>query len=812
MSSALLDLRYAVRMLAKNPSFTAVTVLTLALGIGANTAIFTIIHSVLLNPFPYPEQDRLVQIRQDRPQQNTRGAALHAGQEYLAFREASSFEHVAVVETVSRNISVGGEQPERHFGAKVSPNLFTMLGMPAAVGRALANDEQGRGARASVVLGHGVWQRRFGGDRSVIGKTIELDGEPYTVAGVMPERFGYAGTEFWFPFPFAMSDPPRTQRWYQVLARLKRGASLEQANSELAAIAGRIEQEFRSAHVEYRGWSVTAIPLTHAFLGNIRVALLVLSAAVGVVLLIACANVAGLLLARATARRQEVAVRAALGASRGRLIRQFLLESGMLAVVAGGLGLLFGAWGTEGLRALVPRGGILSGGNVPSEAVVGMSSAVLWFTAAVSLATVFLFGLWPALEASRILPGDVLREAGRGGTGSPLRQRARNALVVTEVALALVMLASAGLLVRTFVKLMRVEPGFNAENVVTMRFNLPPATYRTGEDKARFYEQLIALARAVPGVESAAVASHPVFGFTERWEVSREGEEGSGQRRSADSRTISAGYYAMMGIPLVRGREFTAQDRSGQPPVAVINETMARQFWPDVDPIGRRLNLYFGGRAFPSTVVGVVRDSLQIFLDQPVEPEVNLAMGQAAGLYRRMNLMVRTKVPPETLVDALRAQVWQIDKGLPVYGVATMRESIAASLAPRRLALWLLALFAGLAVLLAAAGLHAVISYTVAQRTREIGVRLALGAQRQDILRMVIRQGLTLAGIGVVIGLASAMGVTRVLAGLLYGVTPLDVWTFSGVALLLLVVAAAACYGPARRAMAMDPAGALRYE
>jgi putative ABC transport system permease protein len=808
------DLRYGVRMLLKQPGFTLFAALTLALGIGVNTAIFSVVNALLINPFPYRDHNQLVQFRQDRPRAGITQQTLHAGPEFLAYHDqAKSFQQVAAVETVSRNITVGGEDPERVFGAKVSAEFFTLLGVAPQIGRTLLPEEQGSGARASVVIGYGFWQRRFGGNPGVIGRVIELDGEPYTVVGVMPPRYRYGGTEFWFPFPFDLSQPPRTQRWYGVIARLKPGVSLTHANAELETIAKRIEQDFLSSQAEYAGWNVSAILLRDAFLGRVRSAVIVLAGAVGLVLLIACANVASLLLARAAVRQHEVTIRAAIGASRGRLLRQFLTESLLLAMIGGGLGLLLGAWVVDSLAALISDENFLARGNIPAEAVISLSAPVLIFTTVVSLATVLLFGLWPSLHASRVDLGVVLRNTDRSRTGDVTRQRALGILVISEIALALVLLVGAGLLLRSFVELMRIDPGFNPENVLTMRFNLPPGKYRSSAEKATFYQQLIEQSRALPGVESAAVVSHPPFWFSEQWNFALEGKTAAEQRQSADSRTVSPDYHRLMGIPLVKGRFFNDHDIAGQPSVAIINETMARRFWGDQDPLGQRILIYIGNAGpFPQTIVGIVRDSLQVSFDHSVQPEMNVPMAQAAGVYRRMNLMVRTTVEPRSLADAIRRQVWQLDKQLPMYSLSTMRETLDISIGSRRLALWLLALFAGVALVLALAGIYSVMAYSVTQRTHEIGVRMALGAQARDLLRLVIGQGMKLALAGVLIGLGLALVMMRLLKTLLFGVSFSDPLTFSVVALLVAGVALMACWIPARRATKVDPMVALRYE
>ena len=808
------DVKYGARMLLKHRGVTLIAVLTLALGIGANTAIFSVLDGVFLDPFPYPDHGRLVQFRQVRPKAGAGEQTLHAGREILAVRDqAQSFAAVAAIETVSRNITVGGEEPERLFGAKVTPNFFSVLAVPPLLGRALAPEEYGRGAANSIVLGHAFWQRRFAGDAKILGRAVELDGDTYTVIGVMPPRFRFGDTQFWMPFPFDLRDPPLAQRWYQAIGRLKPGVSLQQANSELAGLAQRIEQENLAAQADYAGWRLSALTLRDAFLGTLRPAVFVLTGAVGFVLLIACANVASLLLARALARQSEVAVRAALGASRGRLLRQFLTESALLALAGGGLGLILGAWALDGLLALIPTGNSLAGASIPAEADIRISLSVLWFTAAISCITVLLFGLFPAMQASRASRSALL-EATRSGSGGAARRRTRNALVAVEIALALVLLASAGLMLRTFARLAQIDPGFNAENVLTMRFNLPPNKYRNTPERAAFFQQLIEQVQTLPGVESAAVASHPPFWFTERSSLSLEGQPAPEQRQSAQSRTVSAEYFPTLGLTLLSGRNFTPADGAQQegPVPAIVNQTMVKRFWANTAPVGQRFTFYVGNTPVPAAVVGVVRDHLQSSLEVPTEPEMIFPMSRAAGLYRRMNLLVRTRVEPASLTDAVRRKVWELDKQLPMYSISTMREALDNTLATRRFALRLLAFFSALAVALAVAGIYSVMAYNVSQRTREIGIRVSLGAQRADILRLILREGALLAIAGVAAGVVGALALTRFLERLLFAVSAQDPLTLVFSAVALVAVSLAACVIPARRATRTDPMAALRYE
>jgi putative ABC transport system permease protein len=799
------DIRYALRQLRKSPGVTFVAVLTLAVAIGMNTAIFSIVHALLIDPFPYRDHLRLVQVRQQKPNDN--GAQTqHTGREFGAYKEqARSFETLAAIENVSRNLTLANQQPERAAGSKVTADFFSVLGVPPLLGRTLMLEEQGEGSPRVVVLGYDLWQNRFGADPQVIGRTIELDTEPFTVVGVMPARFRPGGASFWFPFPFEIREAP--QRWYLVIGRLASGASLASANAELKTIAARMAQA-QPAAADYANWTLSALPLRDALLGNVRTAVFVLTGAVGIVLLIACANLAGLLLVRSNTRQREIAIRAAIGATRLQLLRQFFVESAVLAAIGGGLGMFIAAWGVAGLVKLLPEAGLLDGG-IPAETSIHISSPVLLFAVGVTFGATFLFGLWPAWQASRTDAALALRVSNRAGSG---RKPLRTVLIVAEVALAVVLLAGAGLLLRSFAQLVRTDPGFRTERVLSMRLNLPPARYDKPGVTARFAEQLAGAVRNLPGVQSVAAVSHPPFSYADKWPFAVEGRTAPEQRLSADNRVVSPNYYEVMGIPLLRGRAFTEQDTTGQPGVIIINEAMARRTWGDEDPIGKRIIVYLAGREFPVSVVGVVADSRQMTLEQPVAPEMNFPVGQMAQVLRRFNLVVRTQTEPTSLVPAIRAAAWKIDPQLPLYNVTTMHSAVQESVSVRRFALLVLALFASVALLLAVSGIYGVIGHLVVQRTREIGIRIALGAARRDVLRMILTEGGKLAAIGVVLGLILSYVMTQFLRALLYGVTPTDPLTFALVAVLLLSTALIACWIPARRASRVDPMIALRAE
>jgi putative ABC transport system permease protein len=809
MENALKDVRYSLRMLRKNPAFTIAAILTLALGIGANTAIFSIVDAVLLNPFPYRDHTKLVMIRQSLPKIGVQEQMRASGPEFIDFRDQNSvFEQVAALEPVSRNLT-GGQEPERIAAAKVSADFFSMLGIPPLAGRAITADDQGPKGERVLVISHGLWQRRFGGEE-VIGQKVALDDEPYTIVGVMPQRFRFDTAEAWFPFPFDMSQGPRSGRSFLVMGRLKPEVDIKQADAELEVVARRQEQELAGATPEYADRKIALVPLLDFTLGSVRTALLVLLGAVAMVLLIACANIANLLLARAVSREREIAIRQALGASRSRIIRQMLTESGVIALLGGGLGLLLAVWSLDALVALVPTG------SIPPGIEVSMEARVLVFTLAVSLATALVFGLWPALQASKVNLNESLKEGSQKTTVSYRNRRAQSLLVVAEVGLSLLLLIMAGLMLRSFARLTRVDPGFDPENVVSMRINLPPARYAQEGRMAAFFQQLIERVETVPGVESVAVASHMPFVYTEDWTLTVEGAATGdpAQTQNLDTRTVSPGYFHAMQIPLLKGETFSRQDVAGAPGVVIINRTMARRFWPDEDAVGKRIKL---GRADSDnpwlTVRAVVEDSAQGSLDVATKPEVYFPLAQMAWRYRRMNLAVRsTSGDPLNLVGSIQEQVRSIDKDQPVYQIQTMESLIADSVGPRRFAMTLLGLFAGLALLLAVIGIYGVMSYAVRQRTHEIGIRVALGAGQKDVMKLIVGQALVFIVWGLIAGLIGAFIATSLLSNLLYDVSARDPITFAAVTALLAVIALAACYIPARRATKVDPMIALRYE
>jgi putative ABC transport system permease protein len=802
------DIRYGVRALLRSPGFAFVAVVALALGVGANTAIFSVVKAVLLKPLPYPESQRLVWLREVNPSNDIPDEPASAPN-YNDWRtDARSFEGVAAYTDTAMTLTGEGE-PERIPAAATSANFFRVLGVAPALGRDFQPEEEAAGKNRVVVISHGLWRRRFGANRNVIGQTLSFGGNPYTVVGVAPPDFknpvpGAKAAELWLPIAFNFDESRRRSDFLSVFARLKPGATVEQARAEMSGIGARLARDYPTTNA---GWGVSVVSLHERVVGDVRPALLVLMGVVGFLLAIACANVANLLLARSTARRQEIAVRSALGAGRWRLVRQFLTESVLLALAGGGLGLLLAAWGIELLVSFSP-------GNIPRLDEVGLDTGVLLFTFGVSLATGCLFGLLPALQASKTDLSVSLKEGGsRGATAGQRASRLRSALVVSEIAIAVVLLAGAGLMIRSFAAIRDVDPGFRPDRILTSDFSLPAARYKEDAQIVSFFEQLTARAAALPGVERVALVSAIPFsgGDIAGFAIDGRPAPPPEQVLDAEYRVVSPDYFDVMGIPVVRGQAFTERDRAGVPAVTVINETMARRYWPGEDPIGKRINL--GDPAAGGvwrTVVGVVRDIRNESLDK--EPYPQMYAPEAQFTRRQLTLVARTSGDPTALVPALRRELTSLDKDLPLYNVRTMEQVLADSVARRRFQMFLIAAFAGLGLLLAAVGIYGVISYSVAQRRHEIGVRMALGARAPDILRLVVGQGLGLALAGVGAGLVFALALTRVMSTLLYGVSASDPLTFAGVALALLGVALAACLVPARRATKVDPMVALRYE
>ncbi|HWO02379.1 MAG TPA: ABC transporter permease [Blastocatellia bacterium] len=818
METFLQDLRYGSRMLLKRPGFTAVAVLALALGIGANSAIFSVVNGVVLRALPYRDPDRLMMVWSVWPllqaQAGTREFPVSAA-DFTDWRDQNQvFEQIAAFNSQPFNLTGTGD-PEFVGGVSSSASLFRLLGVEARLGRTFLSEEDQPGAGHVVVISHGLWQRRFGSDPQILGQKLTLNDEPYTVVGVMPPGFQFprkgempAGYQFprqadlytpltWTPNQISNRD----RNFLAVVARLKPGVAVAQAQSDMDSIAERGKQEYPqyNAHKE-----ISIVPLHQQVIGKVRTALLVLLGAVGFVLLIACANVANLLLARAASRQKEIAIRTALGASRPRVIRQLLTESVLLSLIGGTLGLLLAVWGIDLLLAISPS-------NLPRVDAVSVDGRVFGFTLAISLLTGILFGLVPAIQASKPDAAEALKEGGRASSIG--HNRFRGALVVSEVALSLVLLIGAGLMIRSFVQLLHSSPGLNPDNVLTLDVGLPRTKY-TGPQQAAFFQQVIERMKTLPGVQSAgAIYPLPMSGAEEGTGFIIEGKPDRelGDRRIAGPRWVSPDYFNTMGIALLRGRELSERDGADSPQVVIINEAMAASYFPDEEPLGNRVAFDLKDNQ-PNwrEIVGVVRDVKHSAIDTEPKPEMYFPFTQVPTFF--MTLVLRTTGSPLNLVAAARSEVLAVEKTQPISNVHTMEELLSNSVAQRRFNMLLLSIFAGVALLLAAVGIYGVMSYSVAQRTHELGVRMALGARTSDVLGLIVKQGMTLALIGVGIGLAAAFALTRIMASLLYGVSATDPMTFSVIALLLASIAFVACYLPARRATRVDPMVALRYE
>jgi putative ABC transport system permease protein len=807
------DLRYAARLLLSKPGFTAVAVLTLALGVGANTAIFSIVNAVLLRPLPFKEPDRLVLVRENFPR--LYGPAVNlSGAEFLDYRDGNTvFSQTAGFTDFKVNLTGRGE-PQRVQAARVSASFFPTLGVAPALGRSFSAEEDQPGSNDVVILSNALWRGQFGGDASIVGKTVRLDGRPFTVVGVMPRSFEFpyrdelmdAEAELWVPL--ALTDKEKNGRAdsfdFRFVGRMKPGVTLAQAQADIGTIAARLRQEHPDVYSGNLEMTAGVVALKEKIVGQVRPLLLILFGAVGLVLLISCANVANLLLARAAARQKEIALRSVLGAGRLRLVRQLLTESLLLSLSASALGLLIAVWAVGFVVKFGPR-------DVPRLQDVSLDTTALVFTLAASVLTAVLFGIAPAIHGARLNLSEALKQTAGRASGGRESKRLRAILVVFETAAAVVLLVSAGLLVNSFVRLMRVQPGFDPEGVIVARTALPATRYPKEEQNKAAYRQILARLAATPGVKSAGLATYlPLAGD---WGIGFR-VEGAGENEfhNADGTWVSNDYLNTMGIRLLKGRGFTDDDREDTTPVVIVNETLARTYFPGGDAVGKRLQWGGWPGAQWLTVVGVVGDVKVSALDAETQPMIYMPIFQIPRARPNVIFVARTDASPAALAASMRDAIRSVDRELPAYDIRTMSDVVAESVAQRRFSMMLLSVFGAAALLLAGVGIYGVLSYWVTQRTQEIGIRMALGARGRDVLRLVVGQGMALVGVGVGVGLAGALLLTRVMRGLLFAVSATDPLTFVSVALLLAAVALLACLVPARRATKVDPMVALRYE
>jgi putative ABC transport system permease protein len=795
------DVRFGARTLLKSRGFTLVAVMTLAIGIGANTAIFSVVNAVLLRPLPYRDPARLVTVLHD-------GGSPVAPANFLDWREQGrSFESIAAAQ--SWNVTMTGQdRPEQLNVLQTSAEMFRVLGVDAQLGRTYASGEDQPGREHVVVISHGLWQRRFGGERSVVGREVMFDGEPYTIVGVMPPDFQFAPfwathAEAWLPLNLGPRVGDRRGQSLRVFARLKPGVTREQAQAEMETINGRLKEQHPR---ENEGLAVSVDSLHERVVGKSRPALLIMLGAVGFVLLIACANVANLLLAKAASRRREIAVRIALGAGRWRVVRQLLTESLMLSLAGGAAGLLLASWSNTALASLGPD-------TIPRVRSAGLDARVVVFTLGLSVFVGILFGLVPALRSTKTDLTESLKDRTRGPSHDRRSERVRQLLVVGEVAVSLVLLVGGGLMMRSFLRLTSVAPGFDPRGVLTATVPLSGPRYSTDEQRAAFFRQLTERLGALPGVKSASAVNHlPLGGDVWTLGLTIEGRPAppDSERPSAVYRVARPEYFRTMGAPLLKGRDFSERDDDAAPGVVIVNEALARRHWPNEDALGKRITVS-GEGSKPREVVGVVRDLKQGDWASAPKPEMYLPHAQAASP-RSMTLVMRAASDPSELAPEVRREVWALDKDLPVSQIISMDDVVADSVGQQRFNTLLIGVFAASALILAAVGVYGVMSHAVAQRTHEIGVRMALGARGRDVLGMVLRQGLVLTLSGLAVGLVGAFALTRVLDSILYEVSATDPVVFGGMAAALTLSALLACYVPARRATKVDPMEALRYD
>jgi putative ABC transport system permease protein len=810
METLLQDLRYSLRMLLKYPAFTITALIALALGISVNSTVFSVVNAVLLRPLPFNNPDSLVWIWDTQPELKE---APVTPADFIDWRNQNQvFEDMGLFAAYS-TFNITGDNPEQLRAVLVSANLFSMLGVSPVEGRIFTSEEDKRGNHRVIIISYDLWQRRFNGSPQIIGSPVNLSGRDYNVVGVMPPEFQFPiqsskfarKTDFWVPIVIdgALAQN-RGVHTFSVVARLKPGVSLQEAQTEMSGIASRTEQDHPDTNM---GHGVKLVALHDLIVGDTKSVLIILMAAVALVLLIACANVANLLIARAASRQREISIRLAVGASRLRLIRQLLTESIVLALLGGGLGLILAVWGIKVLAAVSPN-------NAPRLNEVNLDARIVIFTLIVSLITAVLFGLVPALQTTKPDIAVTLKEGERAPSGGRRRHRIRNLIIISEVALTLVLLIGAGLLIRSFVRLLNVDAGFNAGNLLTTDIFLPWSKYQDANTQALFYQQVLDRLNKAPGVEAVgAINSLPLSGDDKTGDFNVEGRTAPapGQENLVSYRVASPGYFRAMGINMLRGRDFGGQDVLNAPSVVIINEDLARQFWPGEDPIGQYVRVSLGGPvANPQQVVGIIADVHHFGLDKDVKPEVYVPLLQSPDVFTY--LVARTSSDPRSAAAILENEIRAVDKDIPLGHVKPMQMVIEESVASRRLSMVLMAIFAGIALILATVGIYGLIAYSVTERTHEIGLRMALGAQQQDILRLLVGQSMRLALIGIVIGIPIAIALTRYISSLLYSVSATDPITFIILSLLLVGVASIASYIPARRAMRINPIDALKHQ
>jgi putative ABC transport system permease protein len=799
----LTDLRYAFRQLIKSPGFTAVTILTLALGIGACTAIFSVVNAVLLRSLDYPEPARLVVIREtqlpDFPEFSV------SPPNYLDWeKQTKSYENLAAYSGSRINLTGDGE-PQQLIGVKATAHYFDVYGIKPVLGRTFLPEEDAPGKNHVVVLSYPFWQRVFGGTADVVGRPIQLNGEPYTVIGVAPLGFGIASkVDAWMPMAFDPKETANDNRgahYLNVAGRLRPGVTVAQAEAELKVLAAQLATQYPDSN---KGWGIFLMPLQDYSVRDVRAVLYTLLGAVGCVLLIACANIANLLLARATARHREISIRAALGASRARLVRQLLTESVLLALCGGLAGMLLARWGLDALLALAPA-------NLPRVADIHLDAGVLAFSLALSVLTGLVFGIAPAWLAARADVNEALKQGSRGSTEGGARGRLRSALVVLEVTFALMLLGGAGLLARSFMQLTHVDPGFTPENATVLRLSLPQKKYALPEQQTAFADALLERVKNLPGVQAVGLThSMPLVGdYVLGFNVEGRPAIAPSDLPNTNYYAVTPDYFRAMGIRLMRGRVFTAQDNAKTPRVAIINETLARQHFPNEDPIGKRINITNGPDTWRE-IVGIVGDIKQYGPDKATSNQSYEPFAQVP--FSSLNLVIRTSGPPATLLGAIRPTVYAVDKDQPIGTIRPLEEIMADSIARQRFAMTLLTVFSAVALVIAAVGIYGVMAYSVVQRTGEFGIRMALGAQQRDVLRLVLVQGGKLIGLGLLIGLAATLAASRAMGSMLFNTSAQDPLTLGTITLLLGAVALVACLLPANRATKVNPIEALRAE